>query len=157
MNKLKYRWGEGRSRFKVKAQVAGERIELLRTKNGGSITPATVVKDAKSKSSPLHNAFEWNNAKAADAHRLFQARNLIASIEVVYEEAESVGPVRAFVSVRAESGENFDYQSTREAMTVPEMREMVLSRALREAHEWMRRYKDYKELAKIFKAISDAS
>jgi hypothetical protein len=48
----------------------------------GRITPARVVENARPVNSLLHDRFEWDDAKAAELHRLDQARVLIASVEV---------------------------------------------------------------------------
>lgn len=152
---MKYKWRDG-SRFKVKAQIAGERIDMIRRRNGGVVTPDDIVIDARKRSSPLHGCFEWNNNKAADAFRKWQARALIGCVEVVYEEAESTGPVRAFLNVKTDRGETMDYHSTKEALTVPSIRALILSRALREASEWKRRHKQLHELSKVFDAIDEA-
>lgn len=56
----------------------------------GKLTPEAVVKAAKSMASPLHDCFEWDDSEAASRYRLWQARELIASIriEIVVEEKE---------------------------------------------------------------------
>lgn len=58
------------------------RLEKIRARNAGLLRPDDVVKDARSESSPLHSLFEWDNSKAAHQHRLYQARDLIASVRV---------------------------------------------------------------------------
>ena len=63
----------------------------------GTITPTHVVDYAEAKDSPLHRYFEWNDKKAADQHRLQQARQLIASVTV--ERQKEKPELRAFVNV----------------------------------------------------------
>jgi len=46
-------------------------------KRDGFVKPSIVVQEATPKEAPLHGYFEWNNRKAADQHRLWQARHLI--------------------------------------------------------------------------------
>ena len=53
----------------------------LETKTG-RLTPDAVVAHAKDEDSPLHECFEWDDSKAAHAHRLDQARSLITSVKV---------------------------------------------------------------------------
>ncbi len=48
----------------------------------GIIEPAVVVAAARDPDSALHEFFEWDDSKAADAHRIQQARQLIARIKV---------------------------------------------------------------------------
>lgn len=49
----------------------------------GGITPDVVVADAKRKDSPLHGLFEWDKGKAAAAHWIQQAREVIGAVRVV--------------------------------------------------------------------------
>lgn len=64
----------------VKADIV-ERIKFLEDKNG-RLTPEIVVQDAKNLDSPLHEEFEWNDAKAAAKFRIEQARDLIQRVRV---------------------------------------------------------------------------
>ena len=52
----------------------------------GEISPSTLVAKAKPKSSPIHNAFEWDDTKAGDEWRLLQARQWIRRVEIIYED-----------------------------------------------------------------------
>lgn len=60
------------------------RAQLEKLARGGRLTPEQVVADAKRKASPLHEMFEWDDAKAAHSFRIEQARSLIASVEVEF-------------------------------------------------------------------------
>lgn len=65
----------------------------LETKTG-RLTPDAVVAHAKDEDSPLHECFEWDDSKAAHAHRLDQARSLITSVKVeVKTETKTVNTV----------------------------------------------------------------
>lgn len=46
------------------------------------LTPQLVVNSAADPASPLHDYFQWSDAKAADQYRLWQARQLIKSIKI---------------------------------------------------------------------------
>lgn len=59
------------------------RLSEIEKANGGRLTPDDVVADARKKDSPLHAHFEWDIKKAAAAHWIEQARNLIVSVRVV--------------------------------------------------------------------------
>jgi len=136
--------------IKVRAQVAGERLELIRTTNGGRLTPELVVRDAKPTKSPLHLAFEWDDTKAAARYRIVQAGDLIRAIIVVTDEAPDSVPVRAFVNVEDDERH---YTSVQYAMSDKELRAQVVNRALLELTQWQQRYKDLKELAEVFSVI----
>jgi hypothetical protein len=102
----------------------------------------------------LHPCFEWNDDKAADAHRLSQARKLIGSIvvaEIIGNELVS-SEVRAFVHITAESPR---YEPIEIAMRDREMREEILARAWQEIKIWQKRYAAYEEFAELVDAIDD--
>ncbi len=48
----------------------------------GRLTPERVLTDAKRPDSPLHKHFQWDNEKAAEQHRLDQARTLIRTVKI---------------------------------------------------------------------------
>jgi hypothetical protein len=60
------------------------RAELSRIYQAhGALTASAVVEEARDEESPLHESFEWDDSKAAEAHRLFQARDLIRRVEFI--------------------------------------------------------------------------
>ena len=67
--------------------VVLDRLRILE-KRGGKLTAETVVADAADPDSPLHDVFEWDDAVAANRHRVEQARALIRRyrFEVTVEE-----------------------------------------------------------------------
>ena len=72
-----------------------KRLQELSDRNNGRITPDIVVKDAKKKTSPMHGEFDWDINKAAQAHWLHQARQLISSVRVVItNETRTISTVR---------------------------------------------------------------
>ena len=81
-----------------------ERLADLELQGGGRLTPNAVLEDAKDPDSPLHDSFEWDDEKAAHAHRIEQARALITSVRVVQRTDKTA--VRAVFYVRDPSAEN---------------------------------------------------
>ena len=149
-----YRWKQGaEGRIPVDAQTAGERLEFIRATKGGLLTAEDVVEDARPDGSPLHPAFEWDGAKAAEAWRIHQARDLIRSVIITLAPDESERPreVRAFVVVKQEQRQA--YTATVVALADDAMRQQVVARALAEAQQWKRRYQELQELAEVFEAI----
>jgi sugar-specific transcriptional regulator TrmB len=83
-----------------------KRLADLATLNRGRLTPSNVVADAKPKASPMHDQFEWHNGKAAELHRLWQARNLIKIVKIeVHTERRVVTSVRYVRDPKADAKE----------------------------------------------------
>lgn len=141
-----YKFG---ARCPVPAQVAGE--ECARLEAQGRLTPHDLVEESRPEDAPLHKAFEWNDAIAAERYRETQAGYIIRSVEVVMEEASE--PVRAFVSVVEESQRS--YQSIEVVMRDANSREALLESARRELAAFQRKYESLTELADVFEAIKE--
>jgi hypothetical protein len=149
----RYEWKPD-ARIPGDAQVIGERLEALRVEAGGSLAPGQVVEDARDIASPLHPCFEWNDGAAAERYREVQARQLIRSVVVRVDRAETKAApvaVRAFVSVV--ENEERGYTSTVVAMSDADLRRQVVFRAMDEAKQWRKRYEHLSELASIFAEI----
>lgn len=149
-------------RGNLSAQDTGEFLEKIRGEQGGDLTADVVVDRARPKRSPIHGAFEWDDAVAAEEYRREQARFLIRSVVVTYEDQPDVPEdVRAFVCVRKEDNAESDrpndkvYTGTLDAMNDPVMREQVVRQAIAEATAWQRRWRQFDELANVFRAINE--
>lgn len=148
-----YQWKHGAHiRGSVSAQAAGERLEALRQEHG-QLTAEIAVEDARPEDAPLHPAFEWDDAVAAENYRLVQAREVIRSVVVVRQDNADANPIRAFVVI-GDIGEQ-EYTSTYVALADPAMRQQVLSRALRELQQWERKYQELEELAGVLSAARE--
>ena len=142
------------SHLKVDAQVAGEHLERLREANGG-LSARLVLDDAKAQESPIHEEFEWDNERAGEEYRLWQARHLMNSMVVVVSgDGEVEKTTRAFVVVTQNDQDR--YESIHVVMDDPVMRQQVLTRALRELESWEKKYKELEEFAGVFKAVEKA-
>lgn len=157
MRILGYEWKEG-ARFPAEAikdaNVIGRHLELLRTQSNGALMPTDVVDDARHNNSPLHSFFEWDNTKAAEEHRLTQARGLIRSVVAIYKDGNGDKPlrrIRAFVHIPEIDRPH--YLATDQAMRVPLTREIVLRQAWRALQAWKQRYRDLDEFARLFEEV----
>ena len=140
--------------YKVKAQVVGEEIEKIE-KEKGIVTPAEVVTRAKSKKNPMHSLFEWDDRKAAEAHRLHQARQMICALTIVDAEV-SQSPVRAFVNIETKApAKQGLFANIKKAMTDAESREVVLRNAYAELVAFRHKYESLSELTGIFEKIDE--
>ena len=148
-----YKWKAG-AHVKIDAQKAGEELERIRTYNNGRLTANDVVEASRPEHAPLHKAFEWDDAVAAEAYRLEQAKYVIRSVDVVVEQATGNAPVRAFVSVRRD--EDRSYTSVQHALSDSDLRTQVLRAAWAELEAWRNRHAELIELAKVFAIIDQA-
>lgn len=153
--KMQYKKKSG-ARLPVPAQTIGEELEKIEA-DKGTLVPHDVVKSARPKKSPLHSCFEWDDAAAAQKHRIDQARYLIRSVVVVYEdngdEDKDPKTIRAFVSTSSENGDDRAYESIARVMSDDEKRKRLLTQALGELRAWKNRYQGFKEFAEVYDAI----
>ena len=149
-----YSWRRG-SGFsgKRKAQIAGEFLSGLKRRKALDILAA-----ARSKTSPLHEFFTWDNDRAAKKHRLAEARNLARAISVTYVflDAPEQKHERAFVSFAERHGEQDDYLTSVKVLSDPDLLDQQLERALQEGEAWSIRYNHLLALADSFKEIKKA-
>ena len=73
-------------RFNAEALEEIRKLEDRR----GRLSAEEVLEAARPVASPLHGFFEWDDSKAAEAHRLEQARDLIRRVKIELEFEERV-------------------------------------------------------------------
>lgn len=100
----------------------------------GSITPASVLDEARDEASPLHTHFEWDDSEAAEQYRLVQARGLIRRYKVTVEvKPDTFVKVRQFSSVpAADPDEGTDYVLTSEALKDDVQRDFIFQQCMKE-------------------------
>lgn len=154
---MAYAWKEG-ARGAVPAQLAGDEIARIRDGQGGYVTPSAVVLAARPQGAPLHPAFEWDDRRAAVAHRLDQARYLIRSIVII--EHVDQQPVRAFVSVTIRGEDNpgtlVAYTSFDNAMSDPDMQEQLMAQARADMRAFERKYDQLVDLTRTIQVFNRA-
>ena len=133
----------------VDAQTAGNELQRIYERDG-VIEPEVVVLESESASAPLHNCFEWNDAKAAHKYRITQAQGVIRAI-IAVDETEKSPETRAFVSVEHE------YHPVSIVVKNPETREILLKNALNELRWFEKKYSSLQELSAIFDAIKEVT
>lgn len=151
----------------VKPEVAASVVEAIYAEQG-AVTPEAVLEQARSEDAPLHPAFEWDDAVAAEAHRQDQARSLLRRLTVSYRRTDGslTTPTRYVVKLLARADEDDPEDEALAEATQPHiylpvrrvMSDEVLRRKyVREAYlsvvSWRRRYRDVAEFARLFEAI----
>lgn len=142
-----YKFKSG-TRLNVSAQAAGELCAELESQ--GRLTPREVVDASRPEDAPLHAAFEWDDAVAAERYRETQASYIIRSIEVVLEGSSK--PTRKFVSLAVSDGGR-EYREINRVLSIRSERELLLEQAKRELMAFKSKYAVLEELADVFAAI----
>jgi hypothetical protein len=147
------------------AQRIGDALSEIARK-AGDLTPELVVKAARSKRSPLHGQFTWDDSEAAKAYRLVQAAWLIRTVKVRVIVDEKPAEARAFIRVVKSAEPSRDcadeaphvassYVGISEALENPDWRGQMLNQALRELEAFRRKYEMLEELADVMNVISE--
>lgn len=133
--------------FQVKAK---KELEKIRRANKGRLHPESVVKSARSKRSPIHDYFEWEDSVAAHNFRVQQASELIRiTVEVL---PSSSVPSRVYVSLPSDRLSGGGYRSTKEVLLRSSTREEMLQSALVDLQALERKYGRLIELTDVFAA-----
>ena len=144
-----YQFKDG-AHLKGDAQAVGERLAALEAR--GRLTPESVLRDAKCPDSVLHPQFEWDDSKAANEYRLWQARQIIRVSVTVIPNAEK--EYHAYVSLKDDrKQEGGGYRSTVSVLKHSVRRDAMLREALEELDVFRRKYAILTELAPVFEAI----
>jgi len=129
----------------------------IQARNNGLLIPRIVIEEARPVDSPLHNAFEWDDTKAAARYRILQAQELIRSIKITECDKEPV-KVTMFVNLssdRTDSSENNGYRSILDIKDCPDLMDVAVNDAL-QALEGVRRKFDFlRSLQKVWDAIDE--
>lgn len=138
------------------AEVFGPLLEKMSDGGKKALSAEVILEAAKSKSSPLHDYFEWDDTEAAHQWRLHKARILINHIEIEILNDGSPIIVRQYAHVTQDELIPVDQQGYLNIETVMSdkfLRDRTIRIALEEAEIWMRRYQMYRELGAIFEEI----
>jgi hypothetical protein len=123
--------------YSLNAEIDPEEVGQV-LEEMGSFTTEDLLRAAKSKSSPLHKYFEWDDSKAAHEYRLHQARNLVLSIGFDYGD----GITRTHESVVIDRQRT--YVPIETISHSEELIEQVLKSALSEVLFWRAKHQKYK-------------
>jgi len=127
-------------------------LEAIRKEAGGILRPEEVVAHAADPKSILHDCFEWDDDKAAQEYRLWQARQLIRVCVTVIPQKTS-GEIRAYVSLRGDrEARGGGYRALVDVLKDDDLREQLMAEALDDLNTFQVKYAELQELAPVFKA-----
>ena len=134
--------------FKADAQKVCDELRQI----GEEFSPEDIVQAAEDESKELHKCFEWNDTKAANNYRLYQARVLTSQLifrREVSDEEPPPAPVRIFNKTDNTSG----YKIPERTFKVQEEYEALLQRAYSELRAFKAKYQALSELSEILALI----
>ena len=131
---------------KADPQVIGEALQSIMDKEGDVDLPRRVVDAARQPDNPLHVHFEWDDQKAAEAHRREQASNLIRLVRVIDDTAND-GTTPAFTPVRTADG--IRYKSISDIRGSLDLQMAVLRSAQRDLEAFQKRYREMADICDL--------
>ena len=130
-------------------------LEQIRSEHGGVLRAADVVEYARDPETALHQRFEWNDTKAAEQYRLWQARELIRV--VVQTRPANDAATRVYVSLADDRrNDGGGYRTLDEVMRSKTMREALLKQAHADMVRFETTYRQLSELASVIAAMRSA-
>lgn len=131
-----------------KTKKIKQELNTIKERNGGMLDPQAVVDFARNKKTALHSQFCWDDSKAAQEYRLWQARMLIR-VQVVMLPQKPDTPIRAFVSLQNDRN-NGGYRAIDDVMASKHLRDSLIEQALRDMTTFQNKYQVLDELAGVF-------
>jgi hypothetical protein len=126
--------------------------ELLALKDRAGLihAPKAVEWARENPDSMLHDHLEWDDKKAAESHRVWQVRQLIA-LHVVNDEGD-----RLLVSLSIDRGDG-GYRPLDDVLAAPALKDVMLQDALRDLDHLKRKYARLNELVRVWDAAQQAA
>lgn len=139
---------------KVKPVIDSVASELRKIYNSNRkrLHPANVVEAARDADSPLHSCFEWDDSVAAEQHRLQQARQLIATVQISIPKRDgNTVQVRAYHQLRQDGK---GYRRTMDVMANPGLKATLLAQFASDLERLQERYETLREVAAARKVLA---
>ncbi|HEY2243430.1 MAG TPA: hypothetical protein VGH47_04300 [Xanthobacteraceae bacterium] len=137
-----YQWRLGGPAPAIEAQIFGDFIEQLADgADPSAVATEKIVEQARNRSHPCHDLFDWNEKHAAHLYRLDQARHFVNRLRIVHVEVRNNPTVsdRAFYSVRTPD-DHRGYVTRRRIMGDRDLRVQVIERAKHELESFVAKY-----------------
>lgn len=130
-------------------------LERVMATSGGMLHPRDLVKVARDPKNPLHKLFTWDDREAAARYRITEARQLINSYEITYEEQNL--SVKALTSLDMDRAFGGGYRWTHDVLQRSDLRGEMVKDALKTLNAARSKYDHIKELASIWAALDEAN
>lgn len=137
-----------------------EALMMIARRDGGILTPAAVIDEARDPESVLHGAFTWDDTEAAEKWRVHEAQQLIRKFRVCKTtgNGETVDhPVFIGLSVDREShARNNPYRIAEDVAKDKDLMQVAINDALNELNAVKARHGHLKRLSQVWDAIDEA-
>jgi hypothetical protein len=137
----KYSWRENSPVPSVDADTFGTVIEQIAHGAPFNLVKAAMIVDAaRSRSSPIHKIFPWNDQLAAEAHRRFLARQYLGALQIVRVQITGSQQIssRGFYSVR--SGGQRGYLDRGKILSSDDFKRQVITAAKEELERFVAKF-----------------
>lgn len=132
-------------------QEANAALMDLAEAHGGVLKPEVVIAAARDENSPLHKYFEWDDQKAAEQARNWQARALIQHVTVNIAPNKNAQKVtRAFVSLSLDRSNGGGYRVTADVLSNDMLRQQMIEDSLEQMAKFRSRFSSLQELGSVF-------
>lgn len=140
----------------VKKSVLRKEFARIKRAGGGILRPKAVVDAAREKSSPLHRYFEWDNTRAAEAYRIWQARQLIVVVTMEFtKRRDEIVTVQQYVSLGSDRKGSGGYRALVDVIRDESKRQEFVEGMLTDIHIFRLKYQVIKEAAEIILAMNE--
>ena len=152
---------ESSSLSKKRVRRYGTEIIRLEKAYGRELTAKDIVEEARKKTSPLHDFFDWDVKAAAYKHWLSQARQLlvVVKVRVINTDTGRTVPLRTMVSInkRTKGKKVRVYVRHDSALNSPAVRAQLIEQELGYLENWCARNRvRFDELLPLANGITKA-
>lgn len=135
-----------------------QELKSIYEANDGTLRAEDVVEYAKDPATALHERFIWDDTEAARQHRLWQARQIIQEVKVIYDDtAPEPVMVRVYASLPSDrKQEGGGYRSTEDILADPERKRELFQMLKRELERTRAKLNSVKGYASFKAAIDHA-
>ena len=136
-----------------------EALQAIADRDGGLLTPAAVLEEARNPESVLHGAFTWDDTEAARKWRIREAQELIRTYKVHIVQAGQTVQTYAFVGLstdRTGSSETNPYRRASDVVASEDLLAVAERDALVQLEAVKSRYEHISRLSSVWTAIDEA-
>lgn len=145
----------GANEASVRDRIAAE-LRLVESAHNGVIPARAVVDFARDPKTALHSQFTWDDGEAAEKWRLEQARRVIRSVKITFEEVPKL-TFNSRVSLPSDrKSDDPVYRPLVRVMNDAEQRAELVEMVREELRRLRRKYASLTELESVWNAIDEA-